>query len=82
MAHKVLWTESVGINRHIVGDTHPTQSGARVTQGLGGVRQKARASEQERFTTLLHHLTIDLLQESYYALERSAWSRRRELAAV
>src|SRR5580693_4355827 len=52
--------------------THPTQSGARVTQGLGGVRQKARASKQERFTALLHHLTIDLLQESYYALKRSA----------
>src|SRR5580692_1423702 len=52
--------------------THPTQSGARVTQGLGGVRQKARASKQERFTALLHHLTIDLLRESYYALQRSA----------
>jgi hypothetical protein len=31
--------------------THPTQSGARVSQGLGGVRQKARASKQERLTT-------------------------------
>src|SRR5580704_9705080 len=55
--------------------THPTQSGARVTQGLGGVRQKARASKQERFTALLHHLTIDLLRESYYALQRSAAPR-------
>src|SRR5580700_3060093 len=52
--------------------THPTQSGARVTQGLGGVRQKARASKQERFTALMHHLTIDLLRESYYALKRKA----------
>ena len=52
--------------------THPTQSGARVSQGLGGVRQKAQASKQERFTALLHHLTIDLLRESYYALQRSA----------
>ncbi len=52
--------------------THPTQGGARVSQGLGGVRQKARASKQERFTALLHHLTIDLLRESYYALQRSA----------
>src|SRR5271155_661485 len=52
--------------------THPTQGGVRVSQGLGGVRQKARASKQERFTALLHHLTIDLLRESYYALQRSA----------
>ena len=52
--------------------THPTQSGARVSQGLGGVRQTARARKQERFTALLHHLTIDLLRESYYALQRSA----------
>src|SRR5271154_1287812 len=52
--------------------THSTQSGARVSQGLGGVRQTARARKQERFTALLHHLTIDLLQESYYALKRSA----------
>ena len=52
--------------------TQPTQGGARVSQGLGGVRQTARARKQERFTALLHHLTIDLLRESYYALQRSA----------
>ena len=52
--------------------THPTQSGARVSQGLSGVRQKARGNKQERFTALLHHLTSDLLRESYYALQRSA----------
>src|SRR5260370_5747359 len=52
--------------------THSTQSGARVSQGLGGVRQTARARKQERFTALLHHLTIDLLRESYFALQRSA----------
>ncbi len=52
--------------------TPPTQSGTRVSQGLGGVRQTARDRKQERFTALLHHLTIDLLRESYYALQRSA----------
>src|SRR6202522_1876764 len=52
--------------------THSTQSETRVSQGLGGVRQTARAKKQERFTALLHHLTIDLLRESYYALQRSA----------
>jgi hypothetical protein len=34
---------------------------------LAGVRKAARERKQERFTTLLHHLTIDLLREGYYA---------------
>jgi RNA-directed DNA polymerase len=44
----------------------------RVSQGLGGVRRTAQARKQERFTALLHHLTVDLLRESYYALKRDA----------
>jgi RNA-directed DNA polymerase len=36
--------------------TYPTQSGIRVSQGLGGVRQTAQARKQEQFTALLHHL--------------------------
>ena len=52
--------------------TYPTQSGDHVSQGLGGVRRTAQARKQERFTALLHHLTIDLLGESYYALKRNA----------
>ncbi len=64
--------------------THPTQGGVRVSQGLGGVRQKARSSKQGRFTALLHHLTIDLLPGELLRLtaQRSARSRRSELAAV
>jgi RNA-directed DNA polymerase len=53
-------------------NTQPTQSGERVSQGLGGVRQAARERKQEQFTALLHHLTVDLLRESYYALKRNA----------
>jgi RNA-directed DNA polymerase len=53
-------------------DTSPTRSGERVSQGLGGVRQVAREKKQERFTALLHHLTVDLLRGSYYALKRNA----------
>src|SRR5580704_8189247 len=53
-------------------NTGPTQSGAPVSQGLGGVRRTAQARKQERFTALMHHLTIDLLRESYYALKRKA----------
>jgi RNA-directed DNA polymerase len=36
-----------------------TQSGERVSQGLHGVRERARSNQQERFTALLHHVTIE-----------------------
>jgi hypothetical protein len=52
--------------------TSPTQGGERVSQGLRGVQQAARARKQERFTALLHHLTIHLLRDSFYALKRQA----------
>ena len=51
---------------------HPTQSGKRMSQGLNGVRQAAKGRKQERFTALLHHLAIDLLRESFFALKRKA----------
>src|SRR3984885_6848084 len=53
-------------------NTSPTQSGERVNQGLRGVRQVARERKQERFTALLHHLTVDLLRDSFLALKRQA----------
>ena len=53
-------------------NTHPTQSGERVSQGLAGVRKAARENKEIRFTALLHHLTIELLQESFYSLKRKA----------
>src|SRR5262250_1927087 len=49
---------------------HPTQSGKRMSQGLDGVRKAARERKQERFTALLHHATIELLRDSFYALQR------------
>jgi len=52
--------------------TSPTQSGERVSQGRGGVRQIAKERKQERFTALLHHVTIHLLRDSFYALKRNA----------
>jgi RNA-directed DNA polymerase len=51
---------------------HPTQSGKRMSQGLDGVRKAARERKQERFTALLHHLSVGLLRESFYALQRKA----------
>ena len=50
----------------------PTQSGKRMSQGLNGVRQAAIERKQERFTALLHHLTVDLLRDSFFALKRKA----------
>ena len=50
----------------------PTQSGKSVSQGLDGVRKAARERKQERFTSLLHHLNIDLLRDSFNALQRKA----------
>lgn len=52
--------------------THPTQSGARVSQGLAGVRKAAKEGKERKFTARLHHLTVDLLRESFYALKRKA----------
>ena len=39
---------------------------------LEAVRQAARQSRDVRFTALLHHITIDLLKQSYHALKRDA----------
>src|SRR6202045_742331 len=52
--------------------TYPTQSGKGVSQGLAGVRKAARENKEMKFTALLHHLTIDLLRESFYSLKRKA----------
>ena len=53
-------------------NTSPTQGGARVSQGLSGVRRVARERRQERFTALLHHVTENLLRESFEALKKNA----------
>src|SRR5947207_11659646 len=50
----------------------PTQSGKRLSQGLHGVRRAASVRKQERFTALLHHLSVALVRESFYALKRPA----------
>src|SRR4029077_3466843 len=59
--------ENIGQSR-----MRPTQSGKRMSQGLPGVRQAARERKQERFTALLHHLSVGLLRDSFYALKRQA----------
>src|SRR5467141_758988 len=50
----------------------PTKSWKGMSQGLRGVRQAARERKQERFTALLHHMSVRLLRDSFYALQRQA----------
>ncbi len=47
-----------------------TQSRTRTTNGLAGVRRVAREDKRARFTALRHPVTVDLLRESFYALNR------------
>jgi len=49
-----------------------TQGRERVSQGLARVRQAAKERRTERFTALLHHLSVDLLREAFFALRRQA----------
>ena len=52
--------------------THRAQNRARVSQALGRVRQAARQRKKERFTTLLHHVDVDLLREAFFVLKKDA----------
>ena len=49
-----------------------TQSRDRVAQALNRVRQAARLRKKEKFTTLLHHVTVDMLRLAFLALKRKA----------
>src|ERR1700674_4491114 len=44
------------------------------SNGLVAVRRAARQSKSLRFTALLHHITIELLEQSYLSLERDSAS--------
>lgn len=50
----------------------PNHGGESATSGLERLRRAAQRKGGERFTTLLHHVTLELLEESYYALKRNA----------
>jgi RNA-directed DNA polymerase len=49
-----------------------TQSRGPASRGLWRVRQAAKRDKHLRFTALFHHLTLERLCESFYALERQA----------
>src|ERR1035437_791681 len=52
--------------------TQRTQSRESVSQRLNRVRKAARGRKKEKFTALLHHVTVDLLWEAFLALKRQA----------
>jgi group II intron reverse transcriptase/maturase len=55
-------------------DVGSTQSEQTSLTGLERVRQRAKQDKQARFTALLHHLTVDLLRDSFRNLKRKAAS--------
>jgi len=52
--------------------THRAQDRESVSQALDRVRQAARQRKKEKFTALLHHISVDLLGMAFYALKRDA----------
>jgi len=52
--------------------TTGTQGPEAVSNGLDRVREAAKKDSKQRFTNLMHHITIDLLRDSYHALKRNA----------
>jgi RNA-directed DNA polymerase len=49
-----------------------TQSRESGTSELDRVREAARRDKKLRFTALLHHVTVDLLRDSYHSLKKQA----------
>jgi RNA-directed DNA polymerase len=43
-----------------------------VSQALARIRQTARQRKKERFTTLLHHVSVDLLRQAFFEIKKDA----------
>jgi group II intron reverse transcriptase/maturase len=52
--------------------TRRTQSRESVSQALDRIRRVARTRKQEKFTALLHHISIELLEEAFFDLKKNA----------
>ena len=48
------------------------QSRGTVSQALARIRQAARPRTKEKFTALLHHISIDQLDEAFFELKEDA----------
>ena len=53
--------------------TRRTQSRESVSQALERIRTVARDRKKERFTALFHHISIDLLEQSFFELKEDAF---------
>jgi RNA-directed DNA polymerase len=54
--------------------TRRAQGRESVSQALGRIRQAAKQRKKEVFTSLLHHISIDLLRLSFFAIKKEAAS--------
>ena len=62
-----------GAERNAIEDGRDrTPSRASLSPGLERVRQAAREKKKLKFTALLHHVDVELLRESFFALKRDA----------
>src|SRR6516225_9747922 len=52
--------------------TRQAQDWGSVSQALARMRQAAKQRKKERFTSLLHHVSVDLLRLSFFALKKDA----------
>src|SRR5216110_400760 len=52
--------------------TRRAQDRESVSQALERIRQVARQRKKERFTSLFHHLSVELLRVAFFALKRDA----------
>ena len=49
--------------------TRRAQDRESVSQALDRIRQVARERKKEKFTSLLHHISVDLLEEAFFELK-------------
>jgi RNA-directed DNA polymerase len=52
--------------------TRRTPSRVSVSQALERIRKVARERKKEKFTSLFHHISVELLDDSFYELKRGA----------
>ena len=52
--------------------TRRAQDRVSVSQALGRIRQAARQRKKEKFTSLFHHISVELLRLSFFELKKDA----------
>ena len=52
--------------------TRRAQERESVSQALGRIRQAAKQRKKEKFTTLLHHISVELLRLSFFEIKKDA----------